>query len=294
MTPVPHGATAALATPLDEHGNLDEAGLTKLVDRVVGAGVVGISPTGSTGEGARLSRSQRLEVTRLVRERVPAGMPVISGVPLTSVAEGLDELEQLAERGATAALVAPPYYYPLQDVEALRLYENLAERSPLPVVLYNIPVFTKVSFAPHVVGALATHPNIAGIKDSSRDIEYFQKVLAATEGADFAVVTGSDTYLVACLLAGATGTIAASINLVPHLPVGIYDAVKAGDLGEALRLERELGHVIHLCRGGTPPVAWKAALAHVGVCQPYPAAPAAMLPPDQHETLIRELTAVGF
>lgn len=287
------GATVALLTPLDEHGDLDEAALAKLVDRVLGGGVTGISPTGSTGEGARLSRAQRLEVTRLVRQYAPPEVPVISGVPLTSVAEGAAELEQLAEHGASAALVAPPYYYPVADDDLIRLYTRLADGASLPLVLYNIPVFTKVTFAPRVVRELAAHPGIAGIKDSSRDIEYFQQVVTAAEARDFAVVTGSDTFLVACLLAGGSGTIAASANLVPHLSSGIYRAVRDGDLDQATRLEKQLCSVIHACRGGTPPVPWKAALAHAGVCQPYPAAPAAPLDEAQRRTVIEELTALG-
>ncbi|HEX6444705.1 MAG TPA: dihydrodipicolinate synthase family protein [Streptosporangiales bacterium] len=293
MTPLPAGATVALATPLDENGALDHTALAKLVARVVDGGMAGISPTGSTGEGPRLDRDTRVAVTRAVRECAPAGMPVVSGVPLSSVVEGLRELELMAANGATAALVAPPHYYPLTDGDAVGLYEHLADRSPIPLVLYNIPVYTKVRFAPHVVGTLAAHPNIAGIKDSSREMEYFQQVVAATEGADFAVLTGSDTMLVASLLAGGHGTIAASANLVPELSSGICRALQAGDLDGALTLQRRLQQVIHACRGGTPPAAWKAALHHAGVCEPHLAPPASGLGDAEYRTLVETLEALG-
>lgn len=293
MTSLPAGATAALATPLDEDGALDHTALAKLVARVVEGGVVGISPTGSTGEGPRLDRDTRVAVTRAVREQAPPGMPVVSGVPLSSVADGLRELDLMAENGASAALVAPPYYYPLTDADAVRLYEHLADRSSIPLVLYNIPVYTKVRFAPAVVGTLAAHPNVAGIKDSSRDMEYFQQVVAATEGADFAVMTGSDTMLVASLLAGGHGTIAASANLVPEMSSGICRDVAAGDLDHALALQRRLQDVIHACRGGTPPAAWKAALHHAGVCEPYLAPPATGLTDAEYRTLVETLETLG-
>jgi len=286
------GITVALLTPLDENGAVDEASLQRLVRRVVDGGVVGIGPTGSTGEGARLPRDQRVETTRLVRELAP-DVPVVSGVPLSSVAEGADELDRLAENGATAALVAPPHYYPAADAELVHLYTWLADRSPLPLLLYNIPMFTKVSFSPAVVAELAAHPGIVGIKDSSRDVDYFQRLLAATDGLGFTVLTGSDTFLLAALLAGATGAIAASANLVPELSTGLVAAHARGDVAEASRLQQRLSAVIYACRAGTLPAGWKAALSHLGVIQPYLAAPAQPLDPARRDRLVTALTELG-
>jgi 4-hydroxy-tetrahydrodipicolinate synthase len=283
----------ALATPLDANGQLDEDGLARLVERVVAAGIDGISPNGSTGEGARLGRERRIAVTTQVRKLAPDGMPVISGVPLTTLDEGRAELDYLAELGATAALVAPPSYYPLPDESVLRLYEALAHDAPLPLLLYNIPVFTKVRLAPHVVGRLAGHPAIAGIKDSSRDMEYQQELIAATAGAEFAVLTGADTLLVASLTVGAAGSISAGANLVPELPVGIQRAFLAGDVRTATELQRRLARIVAACRAGEPPAGWKAALAVAGVCGPDLAAPAAALPAEQRAALESRLATEG-
>jgi 4-hydroxy-tetrahydrodipicolinate synthase len=290
----PSGAMVALATPLDADGQIDEDGLGRLVERVVAAGIDGISPNGSTGEGARLGRERRLAVTTQVRKLAPDGMPVISGVPLTTLDAGRAELDDLAELGATAALVAPPSYYPLPDESVLRLYEALARDAPLPLLLYNIPVFTKVRLAPDVVRRLAGHPAIAGIKDSSRDMEYQQELIAATTDVEFAVLTGADTLLVASLTVGASGSISASANLVPELPVGIQRAFLAGDIRTATELQRRLARIVAACRAGEPPAGWKAALSIAGVCGPDLAAPAAALPPAQRATLERRLAAEGI
>nr|MDQ2724903.1 dihydrodipicolinate synthase family protein [Actinomycetota bacterium] len=88
------------------------------------------------------------------------------------------------DAGATAVLVAPPFYFPLDRDGVLRFYTGVADRSPLPIVLYNIPAMTKISIPPTVAGELAAHPMIAGMKDSSRDMEYFAEVLDATSGAE--------------------------------------------------------------------------------------------------------------
>jgi len=287
----PSGAMVALLTPLDADGRLDEHGLERLVERVVAAGIDGISPNGSTGEGARLGRQRRIAVATRVRKLAPDGMPVVSGVPLTTLDEGRAELDDLAELGATAALVAPPSYYPLPDESVLRMYEALAGDAPLPLLLYNIPIFTKVRLAPGVVARLATHPAIAGIKDSSRDMEYQQELIAATAGAEFAVLTGADSLLVASLAVGVAGSITAGANLVPELPVGIQRAFHAGDFRTATELQRRLARIVAACNAGEPPAGWKAALSVAGVCGPDLAAPAAALPATLRATLEIRLAA---
>ena len=287
----PSGAMVALLTPLDADGRLDEHGLERLVERVVAAGIDGISPNGSTGEGARLGRERRIAVATRVRKLAPDGMPVVSGVPLTTLDEGRAELDYLAELGATAALVAPPSYYPLPDESVLRMYEALAGDAPLPLLLYNIPIFTKVRLAPGVVARLATHPAIAGIKDSSRDMEYQQELIAATADAEFAVLTGADSLLVASLAVGVAGSITAGANLVPELPVGIQRAFHAGDFRTATELQRRLARIVAACNAGEPPAGWKAALSVAGVCGPDLAAPAAALPATLRATLEIRLAA---
>jgi len=287
----PSGAMVALLTPLDADGRLDEHGLERLVERVVAAGIDGISPNGSTGEGARLGRERRIAVATRVRKLSPDGMPVVSGVPLTTLDEGRAELDDLAELGATAALVAPPSYYPLPDESVLRMYEALAGDAPLPLLLYNIPIFTKVRLAPGVVARLATHPAIAGIKDSSRDMEYQQELIAATADAEFAVLTGADSLLVASLAVGVAGSITAGANLVPELPVGIQRAFHAGDFRTATELQRRLARIVAACNAGEPPAGWKAALSVAGVCGPDLAAPAAALPATLRATLEIRLAA---
>lgn len=290
-----NGAMVALATPIDESGDIDEAGLERLVSHVVRAGVDGISPTGSTGEGPRLSSAQRARVAAAVRKRVPAEMPVISGLPLTNLQNAEAELEELAVAGASAALVAPPHYYPATEVDLIALYEGLADRSPLPIVLYNIPVFTKVLFPSVAVAKLARHPRIIGMKDSCRDMEYLQHTLMATADVDtFDILTGSDTLLFVSLLVGAAGTIAASLNLVPEMAVSIYRDVKAGKLDAAMQTQRRLIEIVEIGRTGQPPPAgWKATLQAAGICSSRLVPPASGMARDDFELLERKLIALG-
>ncbi len=287
------GVLAALATPLDAEGRLDDKGLQRLVQHVVAEGVSGLSPTGSTGEGSRLSRDLRVEVVARTRAITPAAIPVIAGAPLGNVADGLRELHALADAGADAALVSSQVSYPLSDDDVSRFYETLAEQTPLPLVLYNIPAYTGVRIAPDLVERLAPHPNVIGIKDSSRDLEYQHAVILAASGAQFSVLTGTDTLLLASLALGAHGMIAASVNLVPSLSVSIYRAFTSGDLETARRDQAKLARIVVACRRGPAPAGWKAALAIAGICEDHMAAPASPLSEALRADLARALVESG-
>ncbi len=273
------GVLPALVTPLGEDGGLDRRALERLLDHVLAAPVAGVCPAGTTGEGALLSSDVRVELTMHVAARVPRGGWVIPGVMARSADEALREIERYAGAGAGGVLIPPPWYYPLRPPEVLRFYQRVADRCDLPLVLYNFPAMTKVSIPPAVVGELAGHPRLLGIKDSSRDMEYFSAVVSAARVADgFAVMTGSDTMLLASLTVGGAGTIAASVNVIPHLVCRLYEAYRARDMDEARAVQERVAGVVGACRAAGVPAAWKAALSQLGLCSPWTAHP--LLPPD--------------
>jgi 4-hydroxy-tetrahydrodipicolinate synthase len=298
--PVLHGVIVALLTPVDSAGQVDHGALRALTERLVARGVTGISPLGSTGEGFSLGLEQRLAVTDTVAGSVPADMPVIPGVFAHNHEQAVAEIAGYASHGATAVLAAPPAYYPLKPAEQLSYFSRLADEAALPQVLYNIPVYTKIQIAPQAAAVLAAHPNIAGLKDSGRDLNYATALLdalaaAGDEAADFSVLTGTDTMLVPYLLAGARGTICASANLVPETVIATYEAVLAGKLDDALRHEAQLRAVQTALATGTSPAALKAALALLGVI------PGRALVPPRHaltdeetDTVAARLTALGI
>lgn len=275
VTPRLRGVLCALVTPMDSRGEVDDGGLERLVEHVVGGGVTGICPVGSTGEGPRLSDQQRHGVVKRVRSLLPAGMPVIPA-PSTSVPSRVGaDIEALAGLGADAVLLAPPPAYLLRDDDVRAYYAGVASQSALPIIMYNFPALTRVQIAPEVARDLAQHERIAGLKDSSRDLEYTQAVLYQTASVpDFAVLTGADTLLLATLVAGGTGAIAGSANCVPRLGTDLYEAATAGDWPRARALQERLFGVVAATRAVGFPSGWKAALAVCGICAGYPAPPA--------------------
>ena len=158
--PVLEGVIVALLTPVDSGGQVDHGALRALTERLVARGVTGISPLGSTGEGFSLGLEQRLAVTDTVAGSVPAGMPVIPGVFAHNHEQAVAEIAAYAAHGATAVLAAPPAYYPLDAAEQLSYFSRLADETALPLVLYNIPVYTKIQIAPPAAAVLAAHPRV--------------------------------------------------------------------------------------------------------------------------------------
>src|SRR4029077_6011517 len=126
--------------------------------------------------------------------------------------------------------VAPPFYYLIDQATLLAFYRSLAKDSPLPILLYNIPQFTKVVAQPEAVAALAREGTIAGIKDSSRDFEYFEGVLIATRDLPrFRIFTGSDTMLLPALAMGGAGTICGAAKGAPPWMLNICEFFRRGD-----------------------------------------------------------------
>jgi len=294
--PALEGVIVALLTPVDREGKVDHGALRQLVERLTSRGVAGVSPLGSTGEGYSLGLDQRLAVVDTVAESVTAGTPVIPGVFAHNHEQAVAEIAAYADRGGTAVLVAPPGYYPLSAAEQEGYFSRLADAAALPLVMYNIPVYTKVQIAPAVAAALAPHPRVAGLKDSGRDLGYAARLLdavrAAGAAADFSVLTGTDSMLVSYMLAGARGTICASANVVPERVLAVYDAVMAGKLDDALRLETRLRQVQAAFGIGAPPAAYKAAVAHSGVGEPWLVPPRLPLTEAETAELVERLTAL--
>ena len=289
------GVLPALATPLTRDGGVDEAAIHRLVEHVLAAGVNGLLPLGSTGEAASLDEPARRKVLAAVVKAAAGRVPVICGVVQSQLAAARADVNAAADLGAAAALVAPPYYYPIDQATVLSFYRRLAADSPLPIMVYNIPQNTKVVTEPATVVTLAREGVVAGIKDSSRDFEYFENVCVATRDLpEFRIFTGSDTMLLAALAMGGSGTICAAANIAPGWVVRIYDDFERGDWKAARTHQDSLLELASAVRGGVFPAGLKAALHLQGICDPWPAAPVAPLDDAATDRLRERLEKWGL
>jgi dihydrodipicolinate synthase/N-acetylneuraminate lyase len=222
-------------------------------------------------------------------------VPVICGVAQSHIKAASAEIDAATEAGAGAALVAPPFYYPIDQPTVIAFYRELAAEHGLPMMLYNIPQFTKVVAEPATVATLAHEGTIVGIKDSSRDFEYFENVCAATRDIpEFRIFTGSDSMLLASLAMGGAGTICGAANVAPAWVVRIYDDFVRGDLESARMHQDELLALVMALRAGVFPAAIKAAVHLQGVAGDTPAAPVAPLEGPALARLREQLGAWGL
>jgi 4-hydroxy-tetrahydrodipicolinate synthase len=282
------GVLPALISPLRADGAVDEPAVNRLVEHVITGGVTGVLALGSTGETASLDERARRTLLSSVVAAAAGRVPVICGVAQSHLAAARVEVEAAARLGAAAALVAPPFYYPIDQATVLAFYRRLAKGSPLPILMYNIPQFTKVVAEPATVASLAAEGTIAGIKDSSRDFEYFEGVCIATRALPhFRIFTGSDSMLLPSLVMGAAGTICGSANVAPQWVVRVYDDFTRGDQVAARADQDAVHQLVMALRVGVFPEAYKAACHLLGICEAWCAAPVQPLD-DQLEAALRD------
>jgi len=289
------GVLVALATPLNRDGRFDEPSVARLLDNVLAAGLHGRLPLGLTGEEVALDEAARRWLLSAVVEAGAGRAPVICGVAQASVASVRTEIESAARLGADAVLVAPPFYYPMDQASVLAFYRRIAEAAPVPILVYNIPQFTKVVVEPATIATLAAQGAVKGVKDSSRDFEYFEGVCIATREVDgFRVFTGSDSMLVASLAAGGSGTICGAANIAPDWVVRVYDDYARGDLAAARAGQDKVYQLVMALRGDVFPSAIKAALHMLDICEPWPAPPATRLDERLESRLRDRLAELGL
>jgi len=289
------GVLPALISPLRSDGKVDEAAVGRLVEHVIKGGVRGLLALGSTGETASLDETARRTLLSSVVEAAAGRVPVISGVAQSHLAAARVEVAAAARLGAVAALVAPPFYYLIDQPTVLAFYRMLAKDTPIPILLYNIPQYTKIVAEPSTVAALAREGTIAGIKDSSRDFEYFEGVCIATRDLPkFRVFTGSDTMLLPALAMGGSGTICGAANVAPHWVVRIFEAFQRSDTVAARDAQDALYQLVMALRGGVFPAAIKAACHQQGLCEPWCAAPVPPLDERTEAKLRDRLDAWGL
>ncbi len=291
------GIVPPMVTPLEDHDTLDVEGLERLVEHLIDGGVHGLFILGTSGEAPSLSYRLRREVIERVCAQAAGRLPVLVGVSDTSPVETLALARSAAEAGAAAVVVAPPYYFPLNQLELTYYLRRLAAELPLPLVLYNMPAMTKVTFEPETVRQLLDEPKIVGLKDSSRQLDYFLAIRQVTrQRSDWSLLVGFEHLLVETIQAGGDGGVCAGANLSPRLLVDLYEAAAAGDqqtieqLQHALSIQRRIYAV---GSGSTPSLQGiKSALALRGLCQDHMAEPYHRLSTEQRDqigTILREL-----
>lgn len=237
----PHGIIPALTTPFSQDGSVSLAAIKRNIERYNGTMLTGYLVLGSTGENVMLSSAESEAVLAEVKNVAAPEKLLIAGTGAESTAETISRTKRAAELRYHVALVKTPYYYkPAYKPETyIQHYRAVADASPIPVLLYSVPVFTGITLETPEILKLAEHPNVLGIKDSSGSIQRVGELVAAAP-ARFHVLTGGAAVVYPALAVGAVGAILALACVLPDQCAEIYRLFSIGRHAEARELQLRL------------------------------------------------------
>ncbi len=261
------GAATALITPFlpDAPERIDEAAFTALIRRQCDAGISALVTAGTTGEASALTEEEHIRLITLAKESAAPGVPIIAGcgAPTTSRAAAL--VKQAADAGADAVLIVTPYYNKCSQEGLYRHYTTIADCSPLPLILYEVPSRTGLRVTPETYIRLAEHENIAALKDATADLER-AALLRHTLGERLHLYSGSDGVNVPLMAIGAHGVISVLSNLCPEAVVSMCRACTDGDYLRAAALQCNYAPLIRALFSEVNPIPIKSLMARNGVC----------------------------
>jgi len=240
-----HGIIPYLVSPVGADGRVLEAPLRRLVEALIGQGVHGLSPLGSTGEAAYLSFEQRLEIVRIVVEQAAGRVPVIPGVAAYSTGQAARQAQAFARAGADGLVAILQVMFPLPRAGLLGFYRDLAHATPLPLVIYTNPGLYGADLPLDVVEELSAEPTIAYIKDASGNTGRIQSLINRC-GARLKVFSASAHLPAVVFQLGGVGWMAGPACIIPRQCVALYDLCQAGRWAEAYALQARLWPVNEL------------------------------------------------
>lgn len=284
------GIVVPIVTPMNEDESINTDELRRQVDRQIEAGIHGIFPFGTNGEGYILNFDEKKLVLQTVIDQVAGRVPVYAGTGCISTKETIEQCKMAMDCGADVLSVITPSFAKASQHELIVHYETVAAAVPeAPIVLYNIPARTGNALAPETVAELAKIDNIVGAKDSSGDWTNLSAYIELTKDMDFAVLSGNDSLILKALQAGAKGAIAGCANVYPKNMVGIYENFKKGDLEAAQKCQDAVAPLRACFKYGNPNTVVKTAVNllsyPVGKCR----APFNYLPEEGIEALKQTL-----
>jgi 4-hydroxy-2-oxoglutarate aldolase len=237
-----NGVLLPITTPFLADGSLDFTGLRANIDKWNETDVSGYVVLGSTGERVHLNENEVIDTIKFARDAVPETKVFIAGCGQQSTLGTVNEIKRIATAvSVDAVLVLTPHFYraAITQDALIQHYQQVAEESPVPVVLYSMPALTGITINAETVARLSEHENIIGLKDSSNDVAGLQETVRQVS-QEFVVLAGNGTVLSSALLAGASGAILAVGCAAPALCLAILGAIRSADQERATKLQSSL------------------------------------------------------
>lgn len=259
------GIIPPIITPMNQDETIHEQELRNQVNRLIKAGIHGIFPCGTNGEGYALEEKEKFRVLEIVIEETRGRIPVYAGTGCITTKETIRQSKIAEKMGADVLSVITPYFAAASQEELYEHYKTLAQEVKIPIIMYNIPARTGNRLAPETVARLSEIENIAGVKDSSGNFDNLLQYIERTKKQkDFAVLSGNDSLILWNLMAGGTGGVAGCANVFPEVMVSIYEGFVENDLKKARNAQDSIRAFRDCFKYGNSNTVIKAAVEFLG------------------------------
>jgi 4-hydroxy-tetrahydrodipicolinate synthase len=287
------GCGTALVTPFRKDLSLDEATLRVLVRRQIKAGINFLVPCGTTGESPTLSQEEHLRVVAITLEEAKGKVTVLAGAGGYNTHHVIEMARECERLGAEGILSVTPYYNKPTQEGLYQHFRAIAESTPLPIIVYNVPGRTGVNIDPATLARLATIPNIVGVKEASGNITQMCEVCNAAP-ADFLVLSGDDAITLPLMAIGGRGIISVASNEIPAEIVRMVEAAERGDFAAARVVHRRIMPLMQINFIEANPVPVKAAMAAMGLIEEVYRLPMCSPRPESREKILKVLRGLDL
>ena len=257
------GSMVALVTPMDEENRINYPKVAELLEWHIENGTDGLVILGTTGEASTMTFEEEKEFVAFCNDKIAKRVPMIVGSGSNSTATAISNSQAFAELGADYLLVVTPYYNKTNNEGMIRHFESIADSVTVPIIMYNVPSRTGCNITPEVVGKLAKHPNIIGIKEASGDMSYVMNI-SKYINETFALYSGNDDVIVPLLSVGGTGVISVWANVMPKEVHNLVRLYLDGKTAESLAIQKKYLDLIDALFYEVNPIPVKAALNWMG------------------------------
>ena len=257
------GAAVALVTPFKEDNTTDLDLLGRLIDFQIENDIDAIAVCGTTGEASTLSKKEHRQIIETAVKKAKGKVPIIAGAGSNNTGTALSLSLAAEDAGADALLLVTPYYNKTTQTGLIEHYFYIADRTSLPIILYNVPSRTGLNILPETYQKLAEHPNIVAVKEANGNIESIIKTMNLCEDS-LSIYSGEDGLTLPTLAVGGIGVISVAANIMPKKMRLLCDAFEKGKNAEAAALQREISEICSALFSETNPIPIKKALTMMG------------------------------
>jgi 4-hydroxy-tetrahydrodipicolinate synthase len=287
------GVGTALVTPFTKSGDLDEQGVRRLGRRQIDGGIDFLVPCGTTGESPTLTDSERIRIVEILVDEAGGRVPVLAGAGGYNTNEVIHQAEAMRAAGASGLLSVTPYYNRPTQEGLYQHYRAIAESTPLPIVVYNVPGRTGCNVEPATLARLAAIPNIVGVKEASGNVTQMCEVCRAVP-PEFLVLSGDDILTLPLMAVGGHGVISVASNQIPVEMVRMAKAAARNDFAAARAIHARILPLMQINFVETNPIPVKAAMAAMGLLEEVYRLPMCAPKPESREKILGVLKALDL